>query len=291
MITGRPYQRQHHHPQFLLRGFCDKTNHVWLHRPGKAAERKGCRNACFVPWFYSYIDADTGAHDNHIETEINGAIDQAFATILRQKVFKFQSLNADEKFELARALAYQSFRTPAARRAIMTRYGSLTQRMAIEKLLKEAPEARTVAKPELFPDIPQDDSFKRYMCLLKMFHLAKTYTQSYFQKEWVFLRTAQDNPFIWSDTSYAVDDPRDPGAAKVNQFAPQTRVTIPLSKTMTLILHKGIPIIGGHDVARRTEVEEINTRIAQQAQEYVISDSKFTRLPNKYCGSISEIRD
>jgi hypothetical protein len=288
---AQPYKEQHHHPRFFLKGFTDETNHIWLHRPGQPAEKSGTKNACVLPWFYSVRDSVTGNRDNHIEIDVNGRIERAFAKILYNKVFKLQQITADEKLELSRTLAYQAFRTPAARKAILARYGHLTQRGAVAKLFEECPRAKQHANLEDFEDIPQTDDFKQHFALMKMFHIATPYTTSYNNKEWVFLRTDGRDPFITSDTTFAVDDPRDPLAREVNQHAPHTRVMIPLSSLMALVIHNGTPIIGGHLRARRAEVEDINTKIAQQAQEFVISNSASTKLPANYARSTFTIRN
>src|SRR4051812_44890715 len=118
-------------------------------------------------------------------------MDESNAPSRRFSIIRFSSYSRSQptKSSSSRTLAYQAFRTPAARKAILARYGHLTQRGAVAKLFEECPRAKQHANLEDFEDIPQTDDFKQHFALMKMFHIATPYTTSYNNKEWVFLRT------------------------------------------------------------------------------------------------------
>lgn len=283
------YRNQHHHPSFFLKGFADTRGRVWIHQPSGKVYDRGYTQVCCQPDFYSYIDPLTGVLDPRMETGVNRVVDNDFGRILHHRVFRRRTPSADEKEKLARALAYQCFRTPANREAIMDRYGGLTQRAAVAKFMEEHPQAKSVASLDLFDDTPQDDQFRRWFANIKSLSLAMRYTQSFLAKEWEYLQTTADAPFITSDKAFALVNRANHRAQRVNMLDRETVVIMPLNKRFTVIMQHGVPLIPPFRMASAQEVRVINMRVAQQCLEFVIASTRSIEYPPQWGGSRNEI--
>lgn len=272
--------KQHHYlPQSYLEGFYGEGETLALFD----RERKEFRNQNAFSTgkekdLYTYLDGSGTAHtdiENPMFSDLEGVAKGVIA-----KAGKGELLNEDEASALALFVSFFHGRVPSALRDFRELYEALSSRMASDFAHTLAQDqTRPVREREAASRIAEDlMSGARAMHppkgldLTSMLDVSSSICEILLQQNWVFLHANPRTSFVTSDRPFTLLAPPGPTTSffgGIGVATPGAQKFIPLSQSLCLCVGDPGRMIVHHEIDK-TQVREINLRIAYHSERFVI---------------------
>lgn len=296
--------RQHYLPRCYLRGFCDQNEQIWTYKkldPDKPFSN-AISNTAVIKCLYSLsIQGKEDELENYFATDIEGPAAEALKKL---RLKKFPTTIEREKLSLF-------FSTLFTRTPMHINHLNVQQNRQLNvyaRLLASNKDDFLSHYNELKPEIPraaaeedrlailQDDfTFElKDSVLMLMLQCGTEYSHFLSNMKWVLLETNEDYPFVTSDNPLNIFHPTISGRFYQPGLAmPDTRVSIPISKYLTLLLFNDVRVSDKKIIDYRTPtgknlIKNLNKQTYINSYQYVFANGNSQKLINCFVKLLEE---